>query len=259
MGREHDGAAGLLAPTRLLDFDHPAIEALIGARGWAALTPHDRIGAAYGFVRDEIAFGYNRADDIPASRVLRDGHGQCNTKATLLMALSRALGVPCRLHGFTIRKSLQRGVVPELVYPIAPADILHSWVEIRHDGRWIALEGFILDRAFLSALQGRFAPASESLVGYGVGTDRLSAPGVEWTGADTAIQSTGINRDLGLFDAPDDFYAAHGQAFGRLRGALYRGVIRHWMNRRVAAIRAGRISAIPGAPATEARAGAVAR
>ena len=93
-------------------------------------------------------------------------------------------------------------------------------------------------------------------MGYGVGTDRLSAPGVEWTGVDTAIQSTGINRDLGLFDAPDDFYAAHDQAFGRLRGALYRSAIRHWMNHRVAGIRAGRIPTIPAAPTIEAGAGA---
>jgi hypothetical protein len=259
MGREHDEATGLLAPTRLLDFDHPAIEALVDARGWTALAPHERIGAAYDFVRDEVAFGYNRADDIPASEVLREGHGQCNTKATLLMALLRALGVPCRLHSFTIHKALQRGVVPELVYPIAPDRILHSWIEVAYEGGWVNLEGFILDRAFLAALQGRFAPTSESLVGYGVGTDRLSAPGVEWTGVDTAIQSTGISRDLGLFDTPDDFYAAHDQAFGRLRGALYRGVIRHWMNHRVAGIRAGRIPSIPAAPATGPGAGVVAR
>ena len=259
MAREHDEATGLLAPTRLPGFDHPAIEALIDAWGWTALARHERIGAAYDFVRDEVAFGQGRADDAPASDVLRGGHGQGDTEATPLTALLRALGVPWRLHGFTIRKALRRGAVPELVYLIAPRDILHSWGELRHDGRWIALEGFILDRAFLGALQGRFAPTSESLAGYGVGTDRLSAPGVEWTRADTAIQSTGIDRDLGLFDAPDDFYAAHDQAFGRLRGALYRGVIRHWMIHRAAGIRAGRIPTIPAAPTTEPRAGAVAR
>ena len=61
---------------------------------------HDRIGAAYAFVRDEIAFGYNLADDLPASRVLEDGLGQCNTKGTLFMALLRhpnGIGQPLTL------------------------------------------------------------------------------------------------------------------------------------------------------------------
>lgn len=105
-----------LRQTRLLDFGSPTIRDLLAARGWSALEPFDRIGQVYNYVRDEIAFGYNRADDIPASEVLKDGYGQCNTKATLLMALLRALNIPCRLHGFTIHKGLQRGVVPELVY-----------------------------------------------------------------------------------------------------------------------------------------------
>lgn len=79
----------LLAPTRLLDFESTTIAALLHALGWKALPPYERIGAIYDFVRNEIAFGYSRADDIPASQVLADSFGQCNTKGTLLMALLR--------------------------------------------------------------------------------------------------------------------------------------------------------------------------
>ncbi len=43
-------------------------------------SEYDRIGAAYDFVRNEILFGYNRTDAIPATEVLADGYGQCNTK-----------------------------------------------------------------------------------------------------------------------------------------------------------------------------------
>lgn len=241
-----DDSARYLVETPLLDFRAPAIRSLIAGRDWAALPPSGRIGAAHDFVRDEIAFGYNRDDDIPASDVLRDGYGQCNTKGIVLMALFRALGVPCRLHGFTIHKTLQRGVVPEAVYGLAPDDILHSWVEVHFEGRWINLEGFILDTLFLNVLQSRFAREGETLCGYGVGTDCLSAPPVEWTGKDTYIQKTGINRDLGLFDSPDDFYRRHRQALGGLRNLLYRHLVRHWMNARVRQIRQGRIPPIPG-------------
>ena len=235
----------LLAPTRLLDFESPAIAALLEARGWKALPPDARIGAIYDFVRNKIAFGYNRADDIPASQVLADGFGQCNTKGTLLMALLRSAGIRCRLHGFTIHKALQRGVVPELVYPVAPAEILHSWIEVETGDTWIDLEGFILDAPYLTALQRAFSD-SDSLCGYGAGTESLNSPPVEWTGASTYIQKTGIVRDLGTFETPDQFYDVHRQAFGHLRDWLYRHIVRHWMNARVRRIRDGRLPLKPG-------------
>ena len=206
-------SAKYLAETPILNFRAEVIQTLVADRGWTSFAPADRIGAAYDYVRNEILFGYNRDDALPASQVLADGYGQCNTKATLLMALLRALDIPCRFHGFTIDKGLQRGVVPELVYPIAPNNIIHSWVEVLINGTWINLEGFILDRGVLSALQKTF-PERTSLCAYGAGTDNLQAPGVEWTGESTYFQRTGINHDFGVFDSPDEFYASHRQLSG---------------------------------------------
>lgn len=235
---------GYLSATSLLDYQHPALQDLIDERGWRSLSTYERIGAAYDFVRDEIVFGYNAVDALPASQVLTDGYGQCNTKTTLLMALLRALEIPCRFHGFTIHKSLQRGIVPEAVYWMAPRDILHSWVEVLHEDRWVTLEGFILDQAVLSSLQAAF-PGRASLCAYGAGTDCLRNPQIEWRGTDTFIQKTGINQDRGIFDAPDSFYREHTQLTG-LKGLLYRHIIRHWMNRRVVGIRNGQVPSIPG-------------
>ena len=56
----------------LLDYQHPAIQRLIAQRGWMQPIEHERIGAVYNFVRDDIAFGYNASDDLPASTVLAD-------------------------------------------------------------------------------------------------------------------------------------------------------------------------------------------
>lgn len=226
--------------TALLDYNSVPISDLTTRHGWASLPPYERIGAIYDFVRNDIKFGYNRADNIPASEVLSDGYGQCNTKATLLMALLRAVDVPCRLHGFTIKKSLQQGVVPPLVYPLAPKSILHSWVEVFYNGAWVNLEGFILDDAYLAQIQARFLPKSTALCGYGVGTERLDAPGVNWAGESTYIQQTGINQDFGVFETPNAFYRSHRQALSKPKNWLYRHVIRHWMNARVAKIRAGK-------------------
>ena len=60
----------LLDPTPLLDFQSGGITDLIQARRWLALPEHDRIGAAYDFVRNEILFGFTCADQIPAPKAL---------------------------------------------------------------------------------------------------------------------------------------------------------------------------------------------
>lgn len=231
-----DAMHALLAPTPLLNLHHPDIEALVARRGWRTLSPYDRIGAVYDFVRNEIAFGYNEGDELPASRVLADGIGQCNTKSTLLMALLRAVGIPCCFHGFTIDKPLQKGAITGLAYWLAPQRIIHSWVEISMDGRWIALEGFILDAPYLASLQRRF-PQAGRFCGYGAATPDLSAPEVEWRGQDTYIQQEGIADDFGVFDSPDSFYARHGSNLSGLKRWLYGRVIRHAMNRNVARVR----------------------
>ncbi|WP_454163686.1 transglutaminase-like domain-containing protein [Gordonia iterans] len=225
-----------LQATPILDFDDPSLETLVTDRRWRTLPVYERIGAVYDFVRNEIAFGYNVSDELPASEVLADGYGQCNTKTTLLMALLRSVGVPCRFHGATIHKRLQRGVVEGALYQLAPDDILHSWVEVRLDDRWIELEGVILDEDYLTGLRTTVA-AEGAFLGYGAGTDDIEAPAVEWHGDDTAIQKTGVNNDLGVYDAPDSFYRRHGVNLTGLKGLLFRHVVRHRMNRKVTLIR----------------------
>lgn len=228
----------LTRATALLDYRHPDIEKLVASRGWRSLPVFERIGAIYDFVRDNIAFGYNESDDLTASRVLVDGIGQCNTKGTLLMALLRAVGIPCRLHGFTIDKALQKGAIAGVAYWLAPQSIIHSWVEVWFEGRWVNLEGFILDRAYLSALQARFADQPGPFCGFGAATPDLQRPPVDWRGTDTYIQRDGINHDYGLFDSPDEFYAKHGVNLAGAKRWLFQNIIRQRMNRNVSAIRA---------------------
>lgn len=231
-----------LRATPILDLHHRALAGLIRDRGWSDLPEFERIGAIYAFVRDEIGFGYNPDDDMAASAVLADGYGQCNTKATLLMALLRGAGVPCRFHGATIHKRLQQGVVTGLFYRIAPEEILHSWVEVRVGDRWVRLEGVICDADYLDGLRATFPHRRREFLGYGVGTGDLTDPPIHWRGEDTAIQMTGLHRDLGVFDDPDAFYAEVGTNLAGVKGLLYRTVIRHLMNRRVGSIRACRLN-----------------
>lgn len=241
--------ARLTAPSRLLDFGHPDIARLVAERGWSRRPLFERIGAVYTFVRDDIRFGYNASDDLPASRVLAEGIGQCNTKTTLLMALLRAVGVPCRFHGFTIDKALQEGAVTGLWYRLAPRSIIHSWVEVKFEGRWVNLEGFILDKPYLQQLQQRFAGHRGAFCGFGAATPDLQNPPVDWQGADTYIQKDGINRDFGVFDSPDDFYARHGTNLGGFKRWLFQHVVRQRMNRNVGRIRGE--ARLPESPAAD--------
>jgi hypothetical protein len=153
------------------------------------------------------------------------------------MALLRAVDVPNRLHGATIYKSLQKGVVNGLLYLLAPASIFHTWVEVSIDGRWVGLEGVIIDAPYLRGVRSTVGPETTRFLGFGVGTEDLAQPPIDWRGTDTLIQSTGVNRDFGVYDDPDAFYAEHGDNLSGIRAWLYARWFRHLLNRNVAKIR----------------------
>lgn len=228
-----------LQETELLDYSDRAVRQLIRDRGWKELDEPERIRAVHDFVRDEIPFGYNRTDDLPASKVLADGYGQCNTKSTLLMALLRAVGIRTRLHGFTIHKSVQAGIVPKRLFQRAPEEILHTWVEVQQSDAWIELEGFILDHQYLGEVKKLFPEHTGAFCGLGVATDSFESPSTRFDGGPTHIQKGAIVKDLGLFDSPDEFYHRHGANFSGVQQMLFSGVVRRVMNAHVERIRKG--------------------
>lgn len=222
----------------MLDYSSKSIQLLIENRGWKFLKEEERVKAIYNFVKDEILFGYNVDDCVKASRVLKDGYGQCNTKGTLFMALLRVCGIPCRIHGFTIDKILQKGAMTGIVYKSTPKEIFHSYVEVCVCGNWYNLEGFILDKKYLSALQKIFKPNNDgSFIGYGVATKNFMNPPVEFNCCDTYIQKEGIVRDFGVYDDPDSLLREHGQTMNLLKRCVYRLIGRHLMNNNVNKIR----------------------
>ncbi len=231
-----------LISTAMLDFNHASIQTLIAARGWHELAAYDAIEAVYNFVRDEIQFGYNKDDTLTASQVLADGYGQCNTKGTLLMALLRAVGIPSRFHGFTIFNELQKGAIPNYLFFFAPKRIIHSWVEVYFNDEWLDLEGYIIDKSYLSQVQESFADqcsvdSGSVFSAYGIATKCLKKPDNEWMGKSTYIQKEGIADDFGIYTQPDEFYAEKGSNLSGVKRLLFRYGLRHLMNINVAKIR----------------------
>ncbi|WP_194436486.1 transglutaminase-like domain-containing protein [Vibrio fluminensis] len=226
-----------LQQTEMLDFDNASIQQLIKTRTWHKQDEYDAIDQIYSFVRDEIVFGYNSDDTIPASQVLKDGYGQCNTKGTLFMALLRAVGIPTRLHGFTINNQLQLGAIPKYFFKLAPEKIMHSWVEVYFNGKWVNLEGYILDKSYLSKVKQRFGTECSAFSGYGVAVKCLRAVEVDWLGRDTYIQKEGIADDFGIYAQPDTFYLTRGSNLRGAKKLLYCYVLRHLINSNVKRIR----------------------
>lgn len=226
-----------LRETPMLNFSSANIQMLISGRHWETVDEYHRIRQIYNYVRDEILFGYNVDDSIPASRVLTDGYGQCNTKGTLFMALLRGVNIPCRIHGFTIDKELQRGAMTGFLYKNAPQNILHSWAEVYLDGIWYELEAFILDKTYLSQLQRLHPACSGAFCGYGVAVKDFRNPVIDFERNHTYIQSEGITQDFGIFDCPDDLLKQHHQELTPLKAFLYRNFGRHVMNHNIRKIR----------------------
>lgn len=230
-----------LAETKMLDYKNPKLQNLILERKWKELPQFECIKSIYNYVRDEILFGYNTDDSIPASKVLSDGYGQCNTKGTLFMALLRSCDIPCRIHGFTIDKELQKGAMTGFVYRNAPKNIFHSWVEVFFEDKWYELEAFILDKTYLEKLQKINSGCTGSFCGYGVAVKDFQHPVIDFDRNNTYIQREGINQDFGIYDSPDELLKEHGQEMSALKAFAYKHLGRHLMNRNVRKIRTGEI------------------
>jgi transglutaminase-like putative cysteine protease len=98
-----------LAPTALIDADHPAVQAFARQHAVGA-NVRERAVALYYAVRDGFRYDPYRADLSPrgmrASTVLAQGYGWCVPKATLLAAVCRAAGIPARLGFADVRNHL---------------------------------------------------------------------------------------------------------------------------------------------------------
>ena len=99
-----------LTPTPLLDADHPAVRRFAEARSAGASSERERAVRLYYAVRDEVRYDpYGAALEIEtlrASATLACGRGWCVSKAVLLAAACRALGIPARLGFAEVRNHL---------------------------------------------------------------------------------------------------------------------------------------------------------
>ncbi|HEX4871439.1 MAG TPA: transglutaminase-like domain-containing protein [Nevskiaceae bacterium] len=148
-------------PTALIDSRSPALIAQARALGAGAASPREQAVAIHDFVRDRIRFGWAPAFyDQRASEVLAGGVGYCVTKTTLFVALLRAAEIPARPRFVDIRAEILEGLIEP-----GSAYVDHSYAEVWLDGRWIAVDSYIVDQPYADQARARLAAAGRSLGG----------------------------------------------------------------------------------------------
>ncbi|MBD8046523.1 MAG: transglutaminase family protein [Clostridium argentinense] len=215
-----------LKETKLLNYNSIEIQDLIGSRGWRSLNEKEKIKSIYNFVKDEIKFGYNKKDGMAASEVLIDGYGQCNTKSILLMALLRAVDIACRIHGFLIDKRMQKGALTGIIYMLAPKKIVHAWTEVYFNGKWLALEGVIIDMAYFNNVKNNLCEYNGGYMGYGISVKNKDKINMCWNENSTYIQSFSITDDIGIFDNPDELFRKYNNANNKFKEVIMEKLFR---------------------------------
>ena len=126
-----------LAPTTLIDSDHP--EVLAFARRHAiGVNQRERAVALYYAVRDGFRYDPYRIDlsvaGMRASTVLATGVGWCVPKAALLAAACRAAGIPARVGYADVRNHMST----ERMRRMMGTDLFiwHGYTDILVDGAW---------------------------------------------------------------------------------------------------------------------------
>jgi transglutaminase-like putative cysteine protease len=229
--------AGHLAATRYIDVEDGAIRDLIDRIAPNSMGERDRARAVFAYVRDEIAFGFDRRfHDYRASELLVSRIGYCNTKGTLFTALLRAARIPARQVFVDIDARVLRG----LVDPGTPF-VDHSYVEAFVGGRWVATDAYIVDAPLMRAAKARLR-VENSILGYAAHRDGRST----WDAGSPSFSQFVDNgaarlssRRWGVYADVGDFYARAPDPWNRLGGvaSLFAGVSFAAANRRIAELR----------------------
>lgn len=128
-----------LHPSRFIDSEHPAIQAVAESLTDPARGQIDNALALYYRVRDGLRYNpYSlgtREDDYRASTTLAAGQGWCVTKALVLAALCRAAGIPARVGYADVRNHLST----ERLRRIMQTDVFyfHGYTSLYLEGRWV--------------------------------------------------------------------------------------------------------------------------
>jgi hypothetical protein len=169
------------------------------------VTKQEKAIRLHNYVRDNIKFGFNRYFDAGSpDYTLSCGAGHCNPKSRLMVALFQAAGLEAFQHFVVIPRDILKGVIPSNSWWIIPAELSHSYVEVKVDGIWCEIDSFIVDTPLLKAAQARLASEGRT-IGYGVRIDSTN----QWDGQNRAFSqfdSEMMIEDHGRIDDLESYF-----------------------------------------------------
>lgn len=166
----------------------------------------DKISAIFYYVRDEIKFAFPKEGDlVQASQTIEYGYGQCNTKATLFLALCKSVGIPARIHFSLIERDIQKGLFSGIAYWLMPKEISHSWIEIEMKGKSIKIDAFINDACFYEAGK-RELKKNNWDVGYSIACSKNDSSIELDFKNEKFVQMDAVTEDHGIYDEPMDYF-----------------------------------------------------
>jgi len=146
-------------------------------------TQRENAIALHDYVRENVKFGFTKYfDAAQPDYTLACGQGHCNPKSRLMVTLFRAAGLESYQHFVVIPKDILKDAIPASRYWIIRSELSHSYVEVKVEGVWCAIDSHIIDTPLLKAAQARLKSEGRSL-GYGVRVDSTNV----WNGQDNAF------------------------------------------------------------------------
>lgn len=129
----------LTQPGRYLNSDHPAIQGFASRLCAGLTTAQEKAKALYYGVRDEVRYNpyqdYSDAEIYTAHTCLERGEGYCVSKAALLAAAARAVGIPAQIGFADVRNHLTSPKLEALI----KTDVFayHGYTDLWLNGRWV--------------------------------------------------------------------------------------------------------------------------
>ena len=134
----HTSPENMLEETFFCDFGHKSIQSRSEELGRGKNDHAELAKAVFGYVRDEIIFGFDQYQ-VKASETLQKGYGMCANKSLLMVAFLRHFQIPSRLAFMPIKRDFLKASWG--FWYLTMSKILnHVIAEVYINERWIAVD-----------------------------------------------------------------------------------------------------------------------
>ncbi|NML44908.1 transglutaminase domain-containing protein [Ramlibacter sp. G-1-2-2] len=190
-----------LGGTSLLDLEDPKLRLRVRSLTQLCKGEREKALVIYGFVKRMPLVTPFKLRLRSARQVLDAGRGDSLDKATLLVAMLRAAGLPARIRYLRMRGEIMHGLTTRLRHPIRP--LLEVWLQ----GRWVRTDTYIFDASYMAAARQRLKDEGNQW-GYYINV----AGAMLWDGREDAFvgsmpieQDPMVVDDLGAWHDPLQF------------------------------------------------------